>query len=128
MIIGDLSFIHDSNALHLIEKYKIPITILLINNSGGGIFHRLPISEIEDKKLFDEYFIIPHKTKFEGLCLAYNIPYHQVSDKNSLSQIMTSFEDENHVIEIITDSHYSESINDKIKMDFILRLKMEKPE
>ena len=85
----------------------------------------MPISNIEDKKLFDEYFIIPHETKFEDLCSAYNIPYHQINEKNTFSQIMADFVDENHVIEVVTDSHYSESINDKIKMDFILRLKWE---
>src|SRR5699024_10589021 len=42
LVIGDLSFYHDLNGLFASKKYQIPLTILLINNDGGGIFSFLP--------------------------------------------------------------------------------------
>src|SRR5699024_3044999 len=42
LVVGDLSFYHDINGLFASKKYQIPLTILLINNDGGGIFSFLP--------------------------------------------------------------------------------------
>ncbi|MGO5011718.1 2-succinyl-5-enolpyruvyl-6-hydroxy-3-cyclohexene-1-carboxylic-acid synthase [Niallia sp. Sow4_A1] len=42
LIVGDLTFFHDLNGLVLSHLYKLPITVLLINNNGGGIFSFLP--------------------------------------------------------------------------------------
>lgn len=42
LIIGDLAFLHDLNALALVRTSNINLTILLLNNNGGGIFHYLP--------------------------------------------------------------------------------------
>lgn len=35
LITGDLSFYHDMNGLHNAIKFKIPLTVILINNNGG---------------------------------------------------------------------------------------------
>ena len=43
LLIGDLSFYHDMNGL-LASKYGMNLTIVVINNSGGGIFSFLPLS------------------------------------------------------------------------------------
>src|SRR5690625_277409 len=42
LIIGDLSFYHDMNSLLAAKHYELDITIVLINNNGGGIFSFLP--------------------------------------------------------------------------------------
>ena len=50
LLIGDVSFLHDGNGLLTLRNQQrdVPLTIVLINNSGGGIFHFLPIkSSIE---------------------------------------------------------------------------------
>lgn len=38
LVIGDLSFYHDMNGLLMAQKYGINLTILVVNNNGGGIF------------------------------------------------------------------------------------------
>ena len=50
---GDLSFFHDMNGLLAAKLQKQNITILLINNDGGGIFSFLPQSSEK------EYFELP---------------------------------------------------------------------
>lgn len=42
LLIGDLSFFHDQNGLLMTKHYPLDITIVLINNNGGGIFSFLP--------------------------------------------------------------------------------------
>ena len=44
LLIGDLSFYHDMNGL-LASRYGMNLTIVVINNSGGGIFSFLPIAD-----------------------------------------------------------------------------------
>ena len=54
LIIGDVSFFYDLNALQLIKKYDVKLTIFVINNNGGQIFNKLPYSNygIPDFKQF----------------------------------------------------------------------------
>jgi len=42
LVIGDLSFFHDLNGLLAAHLHKLDLTIILVNNDGGGIFSFLP--------------------------------------------------------------------------------------
>lgn len=74
LLIGDLAFLHDLNSLALLSVLKIPITIVLINNHGGGIFSFLPIAEY--KKVFETYFGTPHRFSFENIARQFEFAYH----------------------------------------------------
>lgn len=70
LVTGDLAFFHDLNGLFASYKYKIPITIVLINNNGGGIFESLPISIY--KEYFEENFLMPLNLNFKKIVESYN--------------------------------------------------------
>src|SRR5262249_23426663 len=38
LVIGDLSFYHDANGLMAARQHGLTLTIVLLNNDGGGIF------------------------------------------------------------------------------------------
>ncbi|MBI9017281.1 MAG: 2-succinyl-5-enolpyruvyl-6-hydroxy-3-cyclohexene-1-carboxylic-acid synthase [Phycisphaerae bacterium] len=80
LIIGDLAFMHDINALATLKKLNLPFVIVLINNGGGGIFHFLPVSKC-DKDIFQEHFAASHQFTFAGACNTFGINHCQVSDK-----------------------------------------------
>ena len=42
LVIGDMSFLHDLNALLAAKLHDLSATIVLVNNDGGGIFSFLP--------------------------------------------------------------------------------------
>jgi 2-succinyl-5-enolpyruvyl-6-hydroxy-3-cyclohexene-1-carboxylate synthase len=42
LVVGDLSFLHDLNALVTAKLHDLSATIVLLNNDGGGIFSFLP--------------------------------------------------------------------------------------
>ena len=46
LVIGDVSFMHDANGLLLLRDRpgQPPLTVVLINNGGGNIFHFLPVA------------------------------------------------------------------------------------
>ncbi|MBC8196414.1 MAG: 2-succinyl-5-enolpyruvyl-6-hydroxy-3-cyclohexene-1-carboxylic-acid synthase [Candidatus Marinimicrobia bacterium] len=56
LLIGDVSFSYDFGALQLAKQRKIPITIIVINNSGGQIFNKLDYSNYGIKD-FEKYWI-----------------------------------------------------------------------
>jgi 2-succinyl-5-enolpyruvyl-6-hydroxy-3-cyclohexene-1-carboxylate synthase len=76
LITGDLSLLHDTNGLLLRQQFQGSLTILLINNNGGGIFGMLPIGQFDPP--FTEFFTTPQNVDFATLCLAYQIPYQKI--------------------------------------------------
>src|SRR5690625_6391003 len=63
LIIGDLSFYHDLNSLLIAKHYNLDVTIVLVNNDGGGIFSFLP--QAENGKHFEELFGTPTGLDFQ---------------------------------------------------------------
>lgn len=73
LIIGDLALLHDLNSLALLRD--VPVVVVAVNNSGGGIFHFLPIAHYDD--VFEPYFGTPHEQDFEHAAALFGLPYHQ---------------------------------------------------
>ncbi len=65
LVVGDLSFLHDLNALVAARLHGLSATIVLVNNDGGGIFSFLPqaSADLPDAGLpehYEELFGTPH--------------------------------------------------------------------
>ena len=113
LITGDLSFLHDLNALSIAVKYSLPLTILVINNNGGGIFHSLPIAQ--KVKLFDEYFVTPHNLEISALVESFEIDYNLIKNKSSLGILINKAMSKHStsVLEIRTDAFRSAELRNK---------------
>ncbi len=74
LLIGDLAFLHDINSLYLLKNLSKQVTIVLINNNGGGIFSFLPIAERND--IFDQFFGTPHNLNFKSTAEMFALQYH----------------------------------------------------
>ncbi len=103
LLIGDLSFYHDLNGLLAAKHYGLNITILLINNNGGGIFSFLP--QANDEKYFEALFGTPVDIDFEPIISVYGGKYSVVKNETDLrKQLMNSYEEDGlSVIEVQTD-------------------------
>ncbi|MDX1546597.1 MAG: 2-succinyl-5-enolpyruvyl-6-hydroxy-3-cyclohexene-1-carboxylic-acid synthase [Rhodothermales bacterium] len=71
LLTGDLALLHDLNSLALLRER--PVTVVAINNDGGGIFHFLPIARHE--ALFEPYFGTPHGLGFAHAAEMFGLPY-----------------------------------------------------
>ena len=90
VIIGDLSFFYDSNALwsnYLNENLRI----ILINNGGGGIFKI--IDGPSKTNQLDQFFVSKHQNKAKGICEAFNINYFQATNIEEIENQMEEFYD-----------------------------------
>jgi 2-succinyl-5-enolpyruvyl-6-hydroxy-3-cyclohexene-1-carboxylate synthase len=78
LICGDLAFYHDLNGLLAAKKYQISLTIILLNNDGGGIFNLLPIAKYPDT--FEEFFGTAHGLDFAPIVNAYDCQFIPIQD------------------------------------------------
>jgi len=77
LLCGDLSFLHDSNGLLLTQKLCGSLTVILINNHGGGIFEHLPVADYDPP--FEEFFATPQAVDFEKLCAAHGVAHRVIA-------------------------------------------------
>lgn len=82
LLTGDLAFLHDANGLMLRGKFRGSLTVILINNNGGGIFEHLPVAKFDPP--FEEYFATPQTVDFATLCTAHGVKHALV---RSLAQL-----------------------------------------
>ncbi|MEC8614291.1 MAG: 2-succinyl-5-enolpyruvyl-6-hydroxy-3-cyclohexene-1-carboxylic-acid synthase [Verrucomicrobiota bacterium] len=78
LLTGDLAFLHDSNGLLAASQLKGSLTVVLINNNGGGIFEHLPVSQIDSS--FEDFFVTPQSVDLANLCEAHCVHHQQIQD------------------------------------------------
>ncbi|MBW4598035.1 MAG: 2-succinyl-5-enolpyruvyl-6-hydroxy-3-cyclohexene-1-carboxylic-acid synthase [Calothrix sp. FI2-JRJ7] len=84
MLTGDLALLHDTNGFLIRKKFIGHLTIILINNNGGGIFEMLPISQFEPP--FEELFATPQDIDFGKLSATYDIEHEIITSWNLLKE------------------------------------------
>jgi 2-succinyl-5-enolpyruvyl-6-hydroxy-3-cyclohexene-1-carboxylate synthase len=62
LLIGDVALAHDLGGLLCARRLGLQLTIVLLNNDGGGIFHFLPVSGLGDA--FEHHIATPHGLPF----------------------------------------------------------------
>jgi 2-succinyl-5-enolpyruvyl-6-hydroxy-3-cyclohexene-1-carboxylate synthase len=78
-LIGDLTFLHDANGLLTGPAEQRPdLTIVVLNDDGGGIFSLLEQGAPEHAESFERVFGTPHGADLGALCAGYRVP-HQVA-------------------------------------------------
>ena len=103
LLTGDLAFLHDTNALLSANDFDGSLTVILINNNGGGIFEHLQVSSCED---FEEFFATPQHVEIEKLCVAYSVRYKRILNWNSFIEQLHKKTDGLRVLELNTDRKF----------------------
>jgi len=88
LLIGDLSFVYDSNALW---NRRLPsnLRIIIFNNSGGGIFNLL--EGPSEKPAFQDFFIASHPVDIQKLAEAFNLHYFCCRSEDELIKTLPGF-------------------------------------
>ena len=103
LLTGDLALLHDTNGFLINQKFKGHLTIIVINNNGGGIFEMLPIA---DFPLFEEYFATPQNVDLARLCAAYNVEHLQIDSWQQLTDLITDLPTQGiRVLELVCDRY-----------------------
>lgn len=112
LITGDVSFFYDSNALWS-NYLPSNLRIILINNSGGGIFKIIPGPTSTQQS--EKFFEAKHEFKAEYICKTFGVHYSSASSIQEIENEMANFyseseDDKPKLIEIFTPSELNHII------------------
>lgn len=85
LLCGDLAFLYDASSLMTASHFKGHLTIIVADNSGGGIFEKLPVAQIADPA-FEKYFATPQSANISKLAEAYGIPCTLLKNATDLDE------------------------------------------
>ncbi len=88
IVIGDLSFFYDLNALGLPEVGS-NVRVLLLNNQRGSIFQSLPTLEMD--RLSQRYITAEHQLQAQGWAESCGWEYLSVHEASELEETITYF-------------------------------------
>ena len=82
LLIGDVALAHDVGGLLAARRLGLPLTIVLLNNDGGGIFHFLPVAGESDA--FEQHVATPHGLNFRHAAELYGCGYQRPGSAGEL--------------------------------------------
>jgi len=88
LLIGDLAFQHDMGGLIAARSLDITLTVVVLDDQGGGIFSHLPIAQVTEPAVFDKLFTTPQHLPIAGIVEALGIEYQEVSDARTLADLV----------------------------------------
>ena len=86
-LLGDLAFLHDQNGLVIgPQDHRPDLVLVVVNNSGGGIFSLLPQSAFPEP--FERVFGTPHSVDIASVAAAHGVPYARLDSMDGLAKVM----------------------------------------
>jgi len=85
LLIGDVALAHDIGGLLAARRTGLKITIVVLNNDGGGIFHFLPVAE--QGAPFEEHVATPTGLDFRHAAALYGCDYELATTLDELREL-----------------------------------------
>jgi 2-succinyl-5-enolpyruvyl-6-hydroxy-3-cyclohexene-1-carboxylate synthase len=102
LLTGDLALLHDTNGFLVARKCRGSLTVVVINNRGGGIFEHLPVADFDPP--FEDYFATPQDVDFHRYCETYGIEHIRVGEWSQFVELIETLPDSGlRVLEICTN-------------------------
>jgi 2-succinyl-5-enolpyruvyl-6-hydroxy-3-cyclohexene-1-carboxylate synthase len=114
LLIGDVALAHDIGGLLASSRLGLSLTIVLLNNDGGGIFHFLPVAGQRDA--FEEHVATPHGLRFSSAAELYGCGYQLAEDVSALREAVDRSlgSDGTTIIEVRTDREQNRELHRRI--------------
>ncbi|MGG5175147.1 2-succinyl-5-enolpyruvyl-6-hydroxy-3-cyclohexene-1-carboxylic-acid synthase [Pseudarthrobacter sp. J1763] len=120
VLLGDLTFLHDVGALLTPpDEPDWPLQIVVLNDSGGGIFSVLEHGQLGEKPRYaaavERYFGTPHTVDIAHLAAAYGIAHRVVSTRAELEDALAEAITGRSIIEVRTTRDTLRNLHARIK-------------
>ncbi len=86
-LIGDQTLLHDATSLALAARHGV--TVVLLNNGGGGIFDHLPFAAALPAELLERGWRAPPGGDFAALAAAFRLEHRRVTSLEALAEALT---------------------------------------
>ncbi len=88
-VLGDLTFLHDSNGLLIGPDEPRPdLTMVVVNDDGGAIFEILEQGAETNREAFERVFGTPTGIDIETLCTARRASYRRATSRAALREML----------------------------------------
>lgn len=114
-VIGDQTFLHDLNSLSMLKSCAHPLTLIVVNNGGGGIFSHMPIGD--KREHLDAYFAAAHSWEFSHAASLFGLTYQKIREGAELQATLR--EKETQIIEVTTSREESYLLHKRIKKELV---------
>jgi 2-succinyl-5-enolpyruvyl-6-hydroxy-3-cyclohexene-1-carboxylate synthase len=103
LLLGDVTLAHDIGGLLAASRLGLKLTIVLLNNQGGGIFNFLPVSG--EGAAFEQHVATPTGLDFAHAAALYDLGYTRASTLDGFAQaLMAALSGERStIIEVTSD-------------------------
>jgi 2-succinyl-5-enolpyruvyl-6-hydroxy-3-cyclohexene-1-carboxylate synthase len=88
LLIGDVALAHDIGGLLAARRHDLALTIVLLHNDGGGIFHFLPVSG--EGETFVEHVATPHGLDFSHAAALYGLGHVCATTEDELREALAA--------------------------------------
>jgi 2-succinyl-5-enolpyruvyl-6-hydroxy-3-cyclohexene-1-carboxylate synthase len=85
-LVGDLAFLYDAGALLWAARRQLALTVIVVDNDGGGIFSFLPQAAALPAGQFERYWGTPHGVDILAIASAYGAEAFEVADRSQLDR------------------------------------------
>ena len=116
LLTGDLALLHDTNGFLSVQQFRGSLTVVLVNNNGGGIFDHLPVASFDPP--FEKFWATPQAVDFSKLCAAYGVGHVAVRDVAHLVELISALPSSGvRVLEVATDRKRDAAFRKKLFAD-----------
>jgi 2-succinyl-5-enolpyruvyl-6-hydroxy-3-cyclohexene-1-carboxylate synthase len=115
-LMGDVTFLHDSNGLVIGPDEPRPdLTIVVVNDDGGSIFSMLEQGAPEHAHAFERLFGTPHGVDLASLCAATRTPHWRVDGLAELEHALASPNGGIEVVEAVVGRDDRRALDERIR-------------
>jgi 2-succinyl-5-enolpyruvyl-6-hydroxy-3-cyclohexene-1-carboxylate synthase len=111
-LVGDIAFVHDTNALAALTGRGADLRIIVVDNAGGGIFSFLPQAGQLAPGRFEQLFGTPHGTDIVALAGAHGVSARTAGSIDELAEAVVAPGPS--VTRVITDRAENVTVHDRL--------------
>ena len=114
-LLGDLTFLHDSNGLIIGAAEPRPrIRIVVADDDGGSIFATLEQGHPAQLRAFERLFGTPHGTDLAGLASAVAADYTKITDLDDLRAILSRPPEGIEIVDVCIDRDHRRTMDERL--------------
>ncbi|KQY50162.1 2-succinyl-5-enolpyruvyl-6-hydroxy-3-cyclohexene-1-carboxylic-acid synthase [Nocardioides sp. Root140] len=116
VLMGDVTFLHDANALVIgPDEARPDLTIVVVNDDGGSIFAMLEQGDDRFADRYDKLFGTPHGVDVASLCAATRTPHWKVGSLPELEQALAGPNGGIEVVEVACRRDNRRALDERIR-------------
>jgi 2-succinyl-5-enolpyruvyl-6-hydroxy-3-cyclohexene-1-carboxylate synthase len=85
LLTGDLALLHDLGGLVSARRAGVALTIVCLNNDGGGIFDFLPVAEHAETGAYERHVATPAGVDFEQVAALAGLPHRTAATPDEVA-------------------------------------------